>query len=734
MENVDELLEQYRNEAAQFTLTPRPAVWEHIDAEINPPRRKRRFLFIWWLLGCLAAYGFYAAGTRYIAHSTVAHIHSKPQLTAHHTPPHIIAIAPIQTNETNKTHKKQKIAKRHTATISTATTSKLATPPAQTFVLRKQAMQPTIASGLKAMATNSPTLPAAAPVALPKVWPHPIHRLVVLQPVVPVPVIIPHRPQVVTVPAINAVPLSSLVTHAVKAMPARPTQWSLPVRSTLPEISYPATATLSPAPVQPLPYATRMTLPGTATLPLLAAPKQTLRAMAVLHTPKLLPISYHQLGTAFMVANIPNPYTYTSFTVLPAHAKLMVAHPQTVQTLPLAGVGKIMGTPVHSLAATAPARLPTPTTYWASAPVLPPAIVYGNTTAASMAPAPHIPLPIAHSGHQNVVANQHHCILQAATPSVSPAFGPTVYPTFETYNEEPDENMLAKFEYVRAAQQSAGNLASLQESSLLLLAATPHAHLPGMRKMPATAQTSTDTPSGKPTTRRWAAEFTGGPSFNKHTITEPGQYQFIRSYRDSTDTRIRTAQWAVGLRYALNSRVSLLLNGSLVQTGEEIRSRQRVYSADTVLINISSVGPTFGSQTVMIVGKNYDINGDSTGRLRNTVTYASVGVGMRYHLFSAGKLSMGMQPSVSLAWRAAGRMYTYDSTVHEWRAATKNEMAPHNTTASFGLYAEYRLSPSVSVSVMPHYTRYMGPAIRQSPVAIQYNQTSLLGTLTWWFR
>lgn len=734
MENVDELIEQYRQEAAQFTLSPRPAVWQHIDAEINPPRRKRRFLFIWWLLGCLAAYGFYALGTRYIVHSTFAHQQSKPQPATHITQPATIVATTTQTKEENKTNKKQKKAKRNTTAITIGITGTQATKPAYTDILKKETIRPSIASTPKAMATNKPTLPVAAPVAVQAVWPYPIHRLVVSQPAVPVPVIKPHHPPAVGVPAITVVPLGMLAANGVKKMAAGPTVWKLPVRGVVPEIMYPATAALPHMPAQLLPYATRMASPGSVTLPLLAAPKQYLQPMAVLHTPLLLPVPNHPLRTAAMIANVPNPPSFARLIDLPAYTKPMMAKPQIVQTLPLVGVGKTMGIPLQNLATAAPAHLPTPLPQSGHAPMLPLAAVYTHATAARMAPAPHRALPITHNWQQNVAAQHKGWVLQASLPAraAQAAFGPTFYPTIQTADEEPDATAIAEFAHKQTTQHSAGNFSYLSVAPLVLLATGVKPDKPELRKMAKAACTVADTAPHKPTARRWAIEMTGGPSANKHTITEAGQYQFIRSYRDSTDAAIRTMHWSLGLRYAINNRVSLLLNGALLQTGEEMASRQRVYGTDTVLVNISSMGPTASFHKVIIAEKNFDIGGDSTGRIRNKVTYASVGVGIRYHLLTTGKLSMGMQPSVSLAWRTGARMHTYDSTVQEWRVATKNEVVSRNTIAGFGLYAEYRISPSVSVSVMPHYTRYMGPVFRQSPVAVQYSQTSLLTTVTLW--
>lgn len=280
----------------------------------------------------------------------------------------------------------------------------------------------------------------------------------------------------------------------------------------------------------------------------------------------------------------------------------------------------------------------------------------------------------------------------------------------------------------------ATNIGPLPVATFVLLAAQPQPYRAYSRKMAQPQTATTDSNQQKSPKHHWAVDITGGLANNNHTISEPGLYQFIRNYRDSTDAAIRTMQWSLGVRYAINSRVSLLLNASLTQTGEEMKSRQWVYGTDTLLVNISSVGPSFASQKVIITGKTQDINGDSTGRIRNTVTYTSVGLGMRYHLHTAGKLSMGMQPSVAMAWRTGSNMYTYDSTAQEWQKATGSQLTRRNTTLGFGLYAEYRLSPSVSVSVMPHYTRFVSVVSQQSPVAIRYSQTALLATVSWWFR
>ncbi|GAA4464733.1 hypothetical protein GCM10023093_15690 [Nemorincola caseinilytica] len=252
---------------------------------------------------------------------------------------------------------------------------------------------------------------------------------------------------------------------------------------------------------------------------------------------------------------------------------------------------------------------------------------------------------------------------------------------------------------------------------------------------PATPAPIAKKDSAKTVSKKWGISLSGGRVRNDATFIEKGSYQFMKQYRDSTDSRINTFNYSLGLRYIVSAKLRLHAAAGITRTGERMNTRQVVYKVDSVVVIGTNLTGSVPPIVRMTSATYYDIGNDSTGHLTNTLTYATFSAGLTCSILSLGHLDVGLQPSFTFN-RLMRHNYHYfnDDSVMYFKAG-RDMFATWVASAGLGLVAEYRISPSFSIALTPHYNRFIAHVYaRPQATETRYGQASLNLSATWWFR
>lgn len=708
MGNVDELIEQYRLEAEQFTLAPSPAVWENIDREINPRRRRRVLFIILFLLGGFAALGFILSG----GHG------------------HLSTTAPIVAASANNTLSTTNTSRPTVTQLPTAATTTI--PSA--IPTRHDQQQPTTSPHGEAgpglsqhdLSHINSSTSGDAETGL-------THG--------------PQQPTFGEDRAEGPLHTSSPLGEAGRGREGR--------GEVLPRLA------ASPSPLHAsAPVDTHTPTPTAAS---------NVRVHIPAYMPRLIPGPAKHVAIARSTASSPTytrPIPQRNATYIPLAAPRALSGQYVAAAIPSAPVPttpivlhSAVGLPRITPVALTKANISAATLSEPAVASLPP-MLPARTYVQPMPPASAIKADIQHTTtyapsptspmtlRTDIAVSPLTLASAQIERSLPMARSTQQRPTPKETMAEQEELLQKKIDETPAEYDRTGlDLLSPAATSYLEAYVTltdPRAtqvqdYIPAFEKEEQPQEERhQEKDSTKTIKNKLGIAGMAGYVHNNAMLTEVGEYQFIKSYRDSTDKQINTLNYSLSLRYVLSDKLTVHASIGINRTGENISSRQVVYKPDTLVVvtaGYTSVMPTSYSRLPIVARKYYDINNDSTGRMNNTLTYMSVNIGATCTFASIGKLGLGLQPSLSLNRLVRSNYYYFDSGTVTFARADKSVLNSWSVSAGIGFVAEYRISRSLSLSLIPHFNRFLSSPYNKPGITdTHYGQTSVNMAVTWWLR
>jgi hypothetical protein len=184
-------------------------------------------------------------------------------------------------------------------------------------------------------------------------------------------------------------------------------------------------------------------------------------------------------------------------------------------------------------------------------------------------------------------------------------------------------------------------------------------------------------------------------------IQEQDDYQFIERYRDSTDKEPWVCNYHLNFSYDIIPEISIYTGIGIINFEQKLLSRQMVYSFDTTPSTFPLPTP------VITVNKNYfDINGDSTGVVRNRFTYLNIPLGLRYNFFPKNNFNIALQADVSFNKLISAKGYAYDQVQLQYTEDIKPYLRKWMLSYRFGIIISYAVMRNLSIELAPNYSIY----------------------------
>lgn len=771
MGNVDELIQQYKQEAEQFSLTPAPHVWENVDREINGGKRKKRFFIILFLLGCGLAYGLLTANlniwkktaTSHVPatdHNTIAAQPDAPgkQRSGSNTsqPEYQKTVSPQQLNKPAQPEgvRQAALKNKRPASNSTIPATHLTDRKAQTklqagLTLRNKQItalriKRLAAAGNKRLSLNKKTLALAQPVTI--LQPDE-GSFTTKQPV-----------QKIKAQRMAVSPRKRLTVNSRAAVIAL----AVPIIITPDTNSFVAKPPVQKSGMRPMAAIAvrRLTISSRS---LVAAPvvavtepdtnsfiaKQPIQNIKTLHIARLQASSRKRLvvnGQPMIPAQpiaIMQPDT-NNFT-----AKTMIDKKQQTQKIAAPRIPRLSAVARQLLTINAHASA-SPT----AVPVMQPDT---NSFVAKTAKDQNVVKQFAISYITHIPASGRQMLPAGFRPAMpqyvnATAFTPYITDTipepFIPLPPEYEEGGLGPApEYIAPMPALAGQarstpvtfpaiqLALLEEPTLSFRGDTLEARED--IKQEGKEDTALKVYKRRARKYRWAVSLDIASASNNRTITEPGDYQFIKHYRDSTDKRLTSFNYAASLHYNISERLRLDVGVGINKAGERINTRQVVYKTDSFAIIPTGHIVVLSAPTIVTVAgrKYYNINNDSTGHINNSLTYLSLSGGFTYFMQPGKKFRIGLQPAFAASKLFASNEYYYHAKDSTYRKARGSQLSSWMLSATMGVPFEYSFKPRFIVSVTPYYTAFLNPVYAsKETITQQYKQSGVKVGLSWMFR
>jgi opacity protein-like surface antigen len=169
--------------------------------------------------------------------------------------------------------------------------------------------------------------------------------------------------------------------------------------------------------------------------------------------------------------------------------------------------------------------------------------------------------------------------------------------------------------------------------------------------------------------------------------------------------------------YEIYPELEIYSGIGIVNFEEQILKKQIVYHYDSLL--------TYPPYIVNISSTYFHINGDSTGSIKNKITYLEIPAGIHYYIFHGKKFSISLQPEISFNRIIRSEIYTVDSIKREY---SKNNAFLRSWTVSYGagLGFHYSIRDNMSIGLTPFFRNFQKSIFLPScPVSQKVQQVEL---------
>jgi hypothetical protein len=221
---------------------------------------------------------------------------------------------------------------------------------------------------------------------------------------------------------------------------------------------------------------------------------------------------------------------------------------------------------------------------------------------------------------------------------------------------------------------------------------------------------------------KWNLTLYAGPATSYSEIMEDGDSRFISSYRDSSDKNLLTLNYHLTLTYNFFSGWGVYGGIGIVQYAQKILRRQVVYHYDTMNTAPFVTNPL---PPVVTLEKSYfDIQGDSTGTVKNKFTYLEIPLGVSYEFLPGRKFNIVLLPEISFNKLIYSEGYLYDFKNFRYEEISDENLKPWLVSFGIGLSFQYNVLKNFSIGITPHYTNFEKSIYTSAyPISQRFQQT-----------
>jgi hypothetical protein len=184
------------------------------------------------------------------------------------------------------------------------------------------------------------------------------------------------------------------------------------------------------------------------------------------------------------------------------------------------------------------------------------------------------------------------------------------------------------------------------------------------------------------------------PSKSFTRFKELGEYNYIGSYRDSSERALAVCNFQFDIGYRFGE--TYVFSGVHVTNFRtEMHNLQVVYRYDQ--------GPISGPvpPPVVVSRDYYIIDNNRYGRQLNKLTYVGIPIGARTQVFVRDKLSIWLQAEFTTQYLIGMRNYVYDPNTLEYRKGVPSDMRRWNYSVGTSVHLQYAFDDRFAVALSP---------------------------------
>lgn len=238
-----------------------------------------------------------------------------------------------------------------------------------------------------------------------------------------------------------------------------------------------------------------------------------------------------------------------------------------------------------------------------------------------------------------------------------------------------------------------------------------------------------DTIKPAPHNSKWSIAIGIAPTKNYTKLQEEGDYQFISHYRDSTDKNLLTWNYYLNINYKIFPVLEIYSGIGLLNFEQELLNRQVAYKYDTVIIG------TLPNPVIVINKDNFNINGDSTGTVKNKFSYLEIPIGIRYNICPVSKFNIWLQPEISFNKLIHSEGYAYNYTTRQYEKINSANLQSWIVSYGIGLSLQYEIFKNVNLELTPYYRSFQKSIYDSAyPFSQKFQQVELRFSLRYFLK
>ena len=190
------------------------------------------------------------------------------------------------------------------------------------------------------------------------------------------------------------------------------------------------------------------------------------------------------------------------------------------------------------------------------------------------------------------------------------------------------------------------------------------------------------------------------PTVSYTEFNEKGDYRIIANYRDSANKNPSTWNYHLAIRCQIVPELDVFLETGLINYEEQILNREAVYHYDTTILTGPQPIP------VITVSRSYfNINGDSSGVLKNKFSWAEIALGIRYNFLPNRKFNISLQPEISFNKLVSCNGYKYNHQNRIYEKVNSADLRPWLVSYGIGFSFQYALRKNIYFEFTPNYRK-----------------------------
>jgi hypothetical protein len=211
--------------------------------------------------------------------------------------------------------------------------------------------------------------------------------------------------------------------------------------------------------------------------------------------------------------------------------------------------------------------------------------------------------------------------------------------------------------------------------------------------------------------RKWSIGIGISPTISYSNQKEKDVYQLISKYRDSSDKNILTWNFHVAIAYKFLPQWDLISGLGIINFQQKILSKQSVYDTN---INYNP------AQVLRFKRGYFNINGDSTGTIKNKLSYLEIPFGIRYNFLPNRKFNIMIQPVICFNKLIHSEGYIYNYQSYTYQKMTVSDFKSWIISYGVELSFQYEIQKNLYLDFTPFYNNFQKSICQASYPVNQY--------------